>query len=62
MSGKRAADSQKGVDTFSGSIKTFKPPRWNTGIRRSFEKGDLRQSFGIRLQHQRRIGEGILAL
>ena len=41
MSGKRAADSQKGVDTFSGSIKTFKPPRWNTGMRRSFEKGDL---------------------
>ena len=41
MSGKGAADLQKGVDTFSGSINTFKPPRWNTGGRRSFEKGDL---------------------
>jgi len=42
MSGKRAADLQKDVDTFSGSINTFKPPRWNTDtVYRSFAKGDL---------------------
>lgn len=42
MSGKRAPDSQRGVDTFSGSMDTFQPPRWQRGIvARSFELGDL---------------------
>lgn len=42
MSGKRASDSQKVVNTFSGSIDTFKPSRWNADtLRRSFKKGDL---------------------
>tara|TARA_R100000152_G_C6662379_1_gene100928 strand:+ start:221 stop:553 length:333 start_codon:yes stop_codon:yes gene_type:complete len=29
------------LSAFSGSVGTFKPPRWTRGIRREFELGDL---------------------
>lgn len=43
MSGKRATDSTKGVDTFSGSMDTFKEPSWRKyrEYGRTFKRGDL---------------------